>query len=101
MEGLPPDSAAHRAVLGHDWTRHWQWYLADVRDIMAQLLVLTANVNRKPGSAAESAPESVWRPETSAEAKQLAESERDDDFAETEAVTAELKATAERIFTPR
>lgn len=46
---LPPDSAAHRAALGHDWTCAVHWNLADARDLLADLLVLTFNANRDPG----------------------------------------------------
>lgn len=62
VEHLPPDSAAHRARMGHSWTRDSDWHVADIRDLLQALYVLTYNINRGKDAPAAEYPKPVPRP---------------------------------------
>lgn len=91
VQNLPPDSALHRAVAGHAWTRDRDWLAADAVDALRQLLVLTANVNRDEKSAPIDPPEPVRRPGAAEAAKARAKAEAKE-IAEARAAHARIRS---------
>lgn len=59
---MPTDSAAHRAMVGHNWTHDRDWLTADIRDAIATLAAMFGNVNRAEGSPAVPMPPMAPRP---------------------------------------
>lgn len=92
-EWLPTDSAAHRAELGHHWTREDTWFAREAANSLRKLLVLTANINRDKGrSALPMPPDLPYPPGVPGE---------DDESEEVAAIRAEMDQTRARIFARR
>lgn len=52
MEGLPPDSAYHRAMRGHDWST-LEYLVHSVDSRLRELLTFLGNLFRKEGASAD------------------------------------------------
>ncbi|WP_086746192.1 hypothetical protein [Streptomyces scabiei] len=68
VEGLPPDGAVARAAAGHALS-YGDFRMADVVDLMGQLVTDFRNANRAEKSPLQQYPEAVWRPEPKAAQK--------------------------------
>jgi len=68
VEGLPPNGALARAAAGHA-LGYGDFRMADVVDLMGQLVTDFRNANRAEKTPPQPYPEAVWRPEPKAAAE--------------------------------
>ncbi|WP_215456680.1 hypothetical protein [Streptomyces sp. ATCC 21386] len=75
VEGLPPNGALARAAAGHA-LQYGDFRMADVVDLMGQLVTDFRNANRAEKSPPQPYPEAVWRPEPKSAVKKRKSKDR-------------------------
>ncbi|MGW4728089.1 hypothetical protein ACWEQC_02600 [Streptomyces shenzhenensis] len=68
VEGLPPNGALARRVVGHH-LQYGDLRTADLVDLMGRLVTDFRNANRAENAAVQPYPDPVWRPESPGAAK--------------------------------